>query len=195
MVWVRKRTGNDRLRSRNKRKSREIATFDSRYGKLNRSSPANIGRSPLAFGFACGCNAQPWDAVCQKPEKAKGRVPPPGEPCEWQVNGTTMADVPFLQWLAHSHLILWRSRRLARRSLVRSLGSALPGLLIRQAEEVARREGTTVDSIIAIALSSQVSAWKVRDTFEQRTARGKVEELAEILASVPDVPPGPGDEM
>jgi hypothetical protein len=30
----------------------------------------------------------------------------------------------------------------------------IPDFLIRQAEEVARREGTTVDSIIAIALPS-----------------------------------------
>lgn len=59
---------------------------------------------------------------------------------------------------------------------------------------MARRQGTTVDSIIAIALSSQVSAWQVRDTFEQRAARGKSEELAEILASAPDAPPSPGDE-
>ena len=73
--------------------------------------------------------------------------------------------------------------------------ASIPDFLIRQAEEVARREGTTVDSIIAIALSSQVSAWKVRDTFEQRADRGKAEDLAEILASAPDAPPAPGDEM
>jgi hypothetical protein len=59
---------------------------------------------------------------------------------------------------------------------------------------VARREGTTVDSIISIALSSKVSAWKARDTFEQRGARGKAEDLAEILANVPYAPLAPGDE-
>ena len=50
------------------------------------------------------------------------------------------------------------------------------------------------DSIISIALSSQVTAWKVRNTFEQRAARGKVEDLTEILANAPDTPPAPGDE-
>jgi hypothetical protein len=30
--------------------------------------------------------------------------------------------------------------------------------------------------------------------FEQRAARGKMEDLAEILAKVPDAPPAPGDE-
>jgi hypothetical protein len=33
-----------------------------------------------------------------------------------------------------------------------------------------------------------------RDTFEQRAARGKAEDLAEILANVPDAPLAPGDE-
>ena len=54
------------------------------------------------------------------------------------------------------------------------------------------------DSIISIALSSQVTAWKVRNTFEQRAARVKVEDLTEILteilANAPDTPQAPGDE-
>jgi hypothetical protein len=72
--------------------------------------------------------------------------------------------------------------------------ASIPDFLIHQAEEVARREGTTVDSIIAIALSSQVTAWKVRDSFEERASRGNPSDLAEILASAPDTPPLPGDE-
>ena len=72
--------------------------------------------------------------------------------------------------------------------------ASIPDFLIHQAEEVARREGTTVDSIISIALSSQVTAWQVSDSFKQRAARGNPEDLAEILSSVPDVPPAPGDE-
>jgi len=72
--------------------------------------------------------------------------------------------------------------------------ASIPDFLIHQAEEVAGRDGITVDSIISIALSSQVTAWKVRDTSEQRAARGKVEDLAAILANLPDVPPAPGVE-
>ena len=73
--------------------------------------------------------------------------------------------------------------------------ASIPDFLIRQAEEVARRESTTVDSIISIALSSQVAVWKVRDTFEQRASRGTAENLSEILASVPNTPPTIGDEI
>ena len=70
----------------------------------------------------------------------------------------------------------------------------IPDFLIRQAADVAKREGTTVDSISAIALSSQVTAWQVRDTVEQRAQRGCLSDLDDILATVPDVPPVAGDE-
>ncbi|MDZ4287246.1 MAG: hypothetical protein U0984_04770 [Prosthecobacter sp.] len=70
----------------------------------------------------------------------------------------------------------------------------IPDFLIRQATDVAQREGTSVDSIIAIALSSQVTAWQIRDTVEQRAQRGRLSDLDDILAAVPDVPPVSGDE-
>ena len=70
----------------------------------------------------------------------------------------------------------------------------IPEFLVRQATEVAQREGTSVDSIIAMALSSQVTAWQVRDAVEQRAQRGRLSNLDDILASVPDVPPVTGDE-
>jgi len=70
----------------------------------------------------------------------------------------------------------------------------IPDFLIRQATDVAQREGTSVDAIIAIALSSQVTAWQVRDSVEQRAQRGRLSDLDEILAAVPDVPPSGSDE-
>lgn len=70
----------------------------------------------------------------------------------------------------------------------------IPDFLIQQAADVAKRENMSVDSIIAIALSSQVTAWNVRDTVEQRAARGRLSDLDDILAAVPDVPPVAGDE-
>lgn len=70
----------------------------------------------------------------------------------------------------------------------------IPDFLIRQAADVAQREGTSVDSIIAIALSSQVSVWQVRDSVEKRASRGSLSDLDAILAAVPDVPPVAGDE-
>ena len=70
----------------------------------------------------------------------------------------------------------------------------IPDFLIRQAADVAQREGTSVDSIIAIALSSQVSVWQVRDSVEKRANRGNLSDMDAILAAVPDVPTVAGDE-
>jgi hypothetical protein len=72
--------------------------------------------------------------------------------------------------------------------------ATIPDYLMRQATEVAERENTTLDSIISIALSSQVTAWQVRDSVEQRAKSGASSDLGAILAAVPDVPPVPGDE-
>lgn len=72
--------------------------------------------------------------------------------------------------------------------------ATIPDYLMRQATEVAERENTSVDSIISIALSSQVTAWQVRDTVEQRAKRGASFDLGAILADVPDVPSVTGDE-
>lgn len=51
-----------------------------------------------------------------------------------------------------------------------------------------------MESIIAIALSSQVSVWQVRDSVEKRASRGSLADLDAILAAVPDVPPVAGDQ-
>lgn len=75
-----------------------------------------------------------------------------------------------------------------------TIQAKIPDFLARQAADAAAKEKATVDHIIAIALSSQLSAWKVRDSVEQRAKRGKLADLDEILAAVPDVPPVAGDE-
>ena len=72
--------------------------------------------------------------------------------------------------------------------------ATIPDYLMRQAAEVAERENTTVDSIISVALSSQVTAWQVRDTVEQRAKQAVSSDLGAILAAVPDVPPVSGDK-
>ena len=75
-----------------------------------------------------------------------------------------------------------------------TLQITIPDFLARQAADAAVKEQTSVDHIIALALSSQLAAWQVRDSVAVRAARGKLSDLDEILAAVPDVPPVPGDE-
>jgi len=53
----------------------------------------------------------------------------------------------------------------------------------------------TVDQIVTMALSAQVSAWNVREGIASRAKRGSAAHLREILSKVPDRPPMPGDEL
>ena len=75
-----------------------------------------------------------------------------------------------------------------------TIQATVPDYLAKLAAEAAEKEQTALDQIIALALSAQLSAWKVRDDMETRTRRGRPEDLRDILAQVPDMPPLPGDE-
>lgn len=70
----------------------------------------------------------------------------------------------------------------------------VPDYLAALAADAAAKEHTTLDQIVALALSAQLAAWKIRDDIETRAKRGRPEDLRNILAQVPDVPPQPGDE-
>ena len=70
----------------------------------------------------------------------------------------------------------------------------VPDYLAKLAAEAAAKEQTSLDQIVALALSAQLGAWQVRDRVEDRARRGHPEVLRDILARVPDVPPLPGDE-
>ncbi|HEY0548881.1 MAG TPA: hypothetical protein VGF13_04710 [Verrucomicrobiae bacterium] len=76
-----------------------------------------------------------------------------------------------------------------------TIEAQVPDYLAALAHEAAAKEKTTVDQIIALALSAQLSAWKVRDDMDTRAQRGRPEDLRDILAQVPDAPPVPGDEL
>ena len=76
-----------------------------------------------------------------------------------------------------------------------TIQAKVPDYLTALAVEAAEKEKTTLDQIVALALSAQLSAWKVRDDIETRANRGRPDDLRDILAQVPDVPPVPGDEL
>ena len=76
-----------------------------------------------------------------------------------------------------------------------TIQAKVPDYLATLATEAAEKEQTSLDQIIALALSAQLSAWKVRDDIETRAHRGRPDDLRDILAQVPDVPPVRGDEL
>lgn len=75
-----------------------------------------------------------------------------------------------------------------------TIQAEVPDYLAKLASEAAEKEKTTLDQIVALALSAQISVWKVREDMETRALRGRAEDLHDVLAGVPDVPPLPGDE-
>ena len=70
----------------------------------------------------------------------------------------------------------------------------VPDYLAKLAVEAAEKEQTTLDQIIALAFSAQLSAWKVREDMATRAHRGRPADLREILGQVPEAPPLPEDE-
>ena len=77
---------------------------------------------------------------------------------------------------------------------MKTIQAQVPDYLAALAVDAAARERITLDQVIALALSAQLAAWKVRDDIETRAQRGRPDDLREILDQVPDAPPLPGDE-
>lgn len=68
------------------------------------------------------------------------------------------------------------------------LSVRLPHSLHRQLQDLARREGVSIDSLIATAAAEKVAALLTEDDLSDRAA------FDAALARVPDRPPKPGDE-
>lgn len=78
---------------------------------------------------------------------------------------------------------------------MKTIQAQVPDFLARIAAELAEREKVSLDQIVALALASQLAAWKVRDDIETRARRGSLEAFDRVMAKVPDAPPLPGDEL
>lgn len=71
----------------------------------------------------------------------------------------------------------------------------LPESLHERARELAKREGISINQLIATALAEKISALDTVAYLEERAARGSREAFVEILSRVPSGPPVPGDEL
>lgn len=75
-----------------------------------------------------------------------------------------------------------------------TLSLRLPESLHERARQLAEREGTSINQLIATALAEKISALDTISYLEERAAKGSREAFREVLETVPDVPPMPGDE-
>lgn len=76
-----------------------------------------------------------------------------------------------------------------------NLNAQIPDSLYKQVEALAARENISVEQLVAIALSAQVSAWMTKDYLEQRAERGSWQKFQQVLTRVPDVEPEDYDKL
>ena len=71
----------------------------------------------------------------------------------------------------------------------------LPESLHERARELAKREGISINQLVATALAEKVSALDTVAYLEQRGASGSREAFEKALRRVPSAEPLPGDEL
>jgi len=71
----------------------------------------------------------------------------------------------------------------------------IPDALYQQLEFFAQKEQISIDGLVAIALSSQLSAWSTKEYIEEKAKRGNWDAFERVLAKVPDVEPEECDRL
>lgn len=76
-----------------------------------------------------------------------------------------------------------------------NLNIQIPDSLYKQIEALAAKEDMTLEQLVAIALSAQVSAWMTKDYIEEKAKRGSWDKFQQVLAKVPNVEPEDYDKL
>ncbi len=71
----------------------------------------------------------------------------------------------------------------------------IPDALYQQVEALAKRENISVEQLLTIALSAQVSAWATKEYIEEKAKRGSWGKFQQVLKKVPDVEPEARDHL
>jgi hypothetical protein len=67
--------------------------------------------------------------------------------------------------------------------------------LKKEAERVAKAEGTTLNQFINVAVAEKLSALRTASYFKERAARADVAKALDLLDRAGDAPPREGDEI
>ncbi|MDT9200517.1 hypothetical protein H4N54_01825 [Limnospira fusiformis KN01] len=65
----------------------------------------------------------------------------------------------------------------------------IPDSLYKQVAELGERESISLNQMVAIAFSAQVSPWMTQDYVVEPAKRGNWEQFKQVLSKVPLVPP------
>jgi hypothetical protein len=75
------------------------------------------------------------------------------------------------------------------------LNVQLPDSLYRGLEELAARDGISIDQFVALAVAEKISALTTERYLQERASRGNRSNYEAVLAKVPDVEPEPHDHL
>ena len=75
------------------------------------------------------------------------------------------------------------------------LNVEIPEALLKQVKDLSIREKISLDRLVSIALSAQVSAWMTKDYLAEKAKRGSWEKFQQVLTKVPDVEPEDYDKL
>ena len=71
----------------------------------------------------------------------------------------------------------------------------LPESLHERAREIAKKEGVSINQLVATALAEKVSALDTIEYLEARASRASRESFLDVLSRVPDARPVEGDQL
>lgn len=75
------------------------------------------------------------------------------------------------------------------------LNAKIPDSLYQQLQNLSEREDISLDQLVSIALSAQVSAWMTKDYLEEKSRLGNWNEFQEILSKVSNQEPEKHDQL
>ena len=76
-----------------------------------------------------------------------------------------------------------------------SMNIELPDSLLKQARELAEKEGVPLEQFIASALAEKMAAWRTVEYMKERAARGDRPKFQSAMSKVADVEPEPADRL
>jgi len=76
-----------------------------------------------------------------------------------------------------------------------NLNTQIPDALYQQLETLANRENISVEQLITIALSAQISAWMTKDYIENKAKKGNWDKFKQVLNKVSDNEPEDYDKL
>ena len=76
-----------------------------------------------------------------------------------------------------------------------SMNIELPDSLLKQARELAEKEGVPLEQLIASALAEKMAAWKTVEYLKERATRGDRLKFESAMSKVADVEPESADRL